>query len=114
MWASFKRRITHNITVYLVKHLLKAVHEDELLVLTNKGWYVGGKRIEPETVSQLRAEARDFKRSYLWKMMSRDVRFMAYMRATNKARTPEDMIYSSAMYYDLELLEKFIDRCAEL
>jgi len=103
----------HFVTVKLVKNLLKAVHEDELLTVTSRGWYVGKRRLQPDEVSLLKQEAKEFKGSYLWKLMSRDVKYMAYLRATNKARTSEDLLYSNAMYYNLELLETFITKCEE-
>lgn len=101
----------HIVTFWLVKRLLKAVHEDELLVQTNRGWFIGRRRLSPEEVQALKAEAKDFRGSYLWNAMKKDVKFMAFLRATNLAKSDMDLIYSGAMYYDLELLEKFIENC---
>src|SRR3990167_8134573 len=108
MWKMWKKRAMHRVTYLLTKHLLKAVHEEELLVFTNKGWYINHKRLTEEQVATLREEAREFQDSFLWRLMSHEIKFMAYLRGSNKARMPEDLIFSSAMYYDLELLEKFL------
>lgn len=114
MWKKWKIRALHIVTVWLTKNLLRAVHEDELLVFTNRGWYIGKRLLKPEEVSILREDAKNFSESFLWRMMKREVKFMAYMRATNKARSSEDLIYSGAMYYNLELLEKFLKQSKEL
>ena len=113
MWKNWKLRAMHFVTVWLVKNLLKAVHEDELLTTTSRGWYVGSRRLRPDEISLLKQEARELKGSYLWRLMSRDIKYIAYLRATNKARTSEDLLYSNAMYYNLELLETFISKCDE-
>lgn len=114
MWKEWKKWLQHFVTSRLVKHLLKAVHEDQLLIQTNRGWYVGTRKLSPEEVARLRDDARQFENSHLWRFIRREIRFMAFLQATNKARTDSDLLYSSAMYYDLEIIEKFITKCKEL
>lgn len=111
MWKAWKLRAVHLVTYWLVKNLLKAVHEDDLLTQKAPGkWYLGQRRLRPEEVSELAAEARDFKKSFLWTAMTRDIRYIAFIRATSKATSSEDLIYSSAMYYDLQILEGFMQK----
>lgn len=114
MWKNFKGRLVHIVTYWLTKNLLKAVHEDELLVQTNRGWYIGKHRLSDAEMAALSAEAKDFRDSYLWKMIRKDVQFVAYLRSQAKARTDGDLIYGSAMYYNIELIQKFIERCESL
>lgn len=109
-----KGRVLHLVTFWLVKDLLKAVHEDEILTQKGNGWYIGERRLPQEELSFLKEEAKHFRDSYLWRLMSKEIRFMAYLRATSKARTNEDLIYSGAMYYNLELLETFMANCKNL
>ena len=102
----------------------KFISEDELLHevirkdghqrIVNRGWYVGKRKIPETEVAALREEAKQFSQSFLWELMRRDVHFIAYLRATAKARTDSDLIYAGAMYYDLELLETFIEKCKSL
>lgn len=114
MWKMWKKRAMHRVSFLLTKHLLKAVHEDELLIFTNKGWYFNKNRLTDEQVATLREEAREFEGSFLWRLMSNEVKFLAYLRGSNKARHDEDLIFSGAMYYDLELLEQFLKNCRNL
>ena len=114
MWKYWKMRAMHFVKKWAIKSILKAVHEDELLVVTSKGWYVGTHRIPQQEVTILKEEAREFRGSYLWKLMSQDVRYIAFLRATNKATSGEDLLYSSAMYYNLQLLEEFMKKCESL
>lgn len=92
----------------------RPIFEDEVLTVTNKGWYIGNRKLSQEEVTGLREDAKAFGASYLWKVMRKDIHFMAYLRATNKAQSAEDIVYANSMYYNLELIEKFIKRCTEL
>lgn len=90
----------------------KPMFDDEILLHTSKGWYIGKRKLRAEEVTALKDDARHFSDSVLWNIMRKDIHFMAYLRATNKAQTQEDIFYANAMYANLELLEKFIKRCA--
>ena len=61
MWKMWKKRAMHRVTYLLTKHLLKAVHEEELLVFTNKGWYINHKRLDHLSASNLRAGRRSYR-----------------------------------------------------
>lgn len=98
----------------------KFIDPSTVLTLTNKGWYIGKRRISVEEASQLKAEAREFEGSYLWQLIRRDVHYIAYLQGTAKRRIGDekaaqvDAIYAGAMYKDLEIIEEFIERCKKL
>lgn len=92
----------------------RPIFEDEVLVSTTKGWYIGTRRLTKEEVSALREDARHFQDSFMWSVLRKDIHFLAYLRATNKAQSVKDIEYANAMYQNLEIIEKFLKRCTEL
>lgn len=90
------------------------IDETEVLTLTNKGWYIGGRKMTKEESDALRSEALEFRKSYLWQVMRRDIHYQAYLQSTNKRATEIDAVYGGAMYKCLEILEKFLENCETL
>jgi hypothetical protein len=90
------------------------IDSTEVLSVSSRGWYIGPRKLRAEEVSALKAEAKDFERSFLWQTMRRDIHYLAYLQATAKAATQDDLIYAGAMYKDLEILESFIKQCKAL
>lgn len=97
-----------------IHRIPRFIDETEVLSLTNRGWYIGTRKLSPDEVADLKAEARDFKNSTLWQMMHRDIHYLAYLQATAKRHTEMDAIFAGAMYKNLEILEKFIKQCIAL
>ena len=88
--------------------------EKDILLSTNRGWYIGNRKLSEDEVRALREEAAQFEGSVLWKIMRRDIHYLAYLQSTAKRSTETDAIYGGAMYKDLEILEQFIKRCKTL
>lgn len=117
MWKKFKEELIKLLEkeqpeIYKIPRFIDA--DSVLRLIPGKGWYVGKKRLSPEDTSVLKAEAADFSKSYLWKLMRNDIHYVAYLQATAKRRTDEDAIYAGAMYKDLEILEQFIEEAKKL
>lgn len=91
----------------------RPITEDEILVQTTKGWSIGGRKLRAEEVTALRDDARHFLDSVLWQVMRKDIHYVAYLRATNKATNEKDILYANAMYADLVQIEKFLKQCAK-
>lgn len=97
-----------------IPKITRFISADQILVQTAQGWYIGRRKLAKEEISALKTEAEQFSNSYLWDLMRKDIHYMAYLQATAKRRTDEDAIYAGAMYYNLELLEKFMAHCKRL
>jgi len=109
-----KRKIARKITQYLVRNLLVALTEDDILTLTNKGWYLRGRKLSPEDIGQLKDEASMLKKSVLWELMSHDIRFLANDRMFEKSATEGNSVFGRAMLYNLNLMGQFLDRITKL
>ncbi len=90
------------------------ISKDSLLVVTNRGLFIGKRKLTQDQVSLLKSEAKEFSDSFLWKIMRNDIHYLAYLQATAKRKTDMDAIYAGAMYKDLEILEEFMERCKTL
>lgn len=98
---------------YLTKNLLKAVNEDDVLRMTSEGWLLNNRKFAPEELSQLGDDARSFQQSFLWKLMRKDVEYTAFVRG-RQALTDRDNDACHYMFYNLDILEKFLNNCAKL
>lgn len=106
--------IKHRLIAYLTRNLLVALTSDDLLTITNKGVSLGKKRLSPEEVAQIKEEARQFSNSYVWKLMSNEIRYEANLRMFEKGIIPENTTFGRAMLYDLGILETFLRQSKKL
>lgn len=105
------RKLKTKFIHYLIKNLLVAVTEEEILTVTNKGWFRGNRPLTAEEKQAIIDDARSFRDSEVWKLMSNEIRWMANLRMFEKGTTAENTIFGRAMLYNLELIEKFIRNC---
>lgn len=63
---------------------------------------------------QLKEEARDFQASYIWRLMTNDVKYLANLRMFEQGIVPENTTFGRAMLYNIELIEQFLRRVKEL
>lgn len=97
----------------LTKNLLKAVNEDDLLLITNQGWVSKGRKLTPEERAEIKAQANDFSQSILWEFISKEMEYSAFVRG-RKATTDRDTDATFYLYWNLDLIQKFLDRCRTL
>lgn len=90
------------------------ISKEDILNITTTGAFIGNRRLTLTERDALKVDARHFGESFLWQMMRREIHYVAYLQATNKAQTQEDINYANAMYKNLEVLEEFIKSCRTL
>jgi len=104
--------LRHKLIQHLVRNLLAAISPDDILTLTNRGWFYGGRKLTPEEVVQFKEEAKAFGDSILWRIMTSEIRYQANLRMFEKG-IGENTVFGRAMLYNLELLEQFIRNIKE-
>lgn len=97
-----------------IERIPRFIDESEILRPTTRGWYIGKRKLGPEEIAGLKADAKHFSDSVIWQLMRRDIHYLAYVKATAGASTEKDLFYANAMYHNLEILEKFIENCKTL
>lgn len=103
-----KKKIRHALVKYLTKNMLVAITEEDVLILSGKDWLIGRKKLTSEELIDLKEEAISFERSLLWKLISNDIKFHAIQQMSDKALSPDDIIFGKSMLYNLGMIRKFI------
>lgn len=103
------RKVKHILINYLTSNLLKAVSEDQILQISGRNFLYNHKNLSPEEIQSLREEAKMLKESFLWKIMTKETEFLAYQVMTSKAKTIDDIIWGKAIFYSIDLMNKFLN-----
>lgn len=107
-----KGKLQHIVINYLAKHLIKAVSEDDILRITSTGYMAGKRKLERDEINLLREEANAWRESLIWDYMKKEVEWIAFVRG-RKATSEKDTYASNAMYYNLDLMQKFLDNLSK-
>jgi len=75
---------------------------------------IGDHVLPEEEVNFLITEARTLKKFNLWKKLLAEMRSHATDRLVNKSKNVEDMVFSKAELYTLDVLEKKVEQIAAL
>ena len=116
MYSKVKNRIVSYLITYLTRNLLRAISEEDILTISSEGFLYHKRKLMPDEVSALKAEAKILKDSFLWKLMKREVEYMAYMRMTAHAKMTDginDIIFGKALFYSTDLMRKFLDNMSK-
>ena len=73
---------------FFTKHLFKWVSEEDVLTFTKDGILHRGKLLNKDQVYQLSEQARIIRQMYLWKLLSDEIRYVAYL---HWVKTGEDL-----------------------
>lgn len=103
------RKVKHILINYLTRNLLKAVSEDQILQIVNREFLYNRRNLTPEEIQSLKEEAKILRESFLWKMMNKEVEFLAYQAMTSKAKTIDDIIWGKSIFYSVYLMNIFLN-----
>jgi len=107
------KRLKHIVINFLTKHLVKAITEDDILIVSGRDFLINRIKLSPEEIQNLKDDAETFKDSLLWRLISNEVKFDAIQRMGDKAVTPDDIIFGKAMLYDINLIRNFIENLSK-
>jgi len=103
----------YKLVQHLTKNLLKAVTKDDILLITNNGWVSRGRVLSPDEKQLIQDEAKTLLDSVLWQYLSKEIEYVAFVRG-RKAKNDEDNLACHYMFYNLDLIETFLERCKKL
>lgn len=106
--------LRRKLVQYLVKNLLVAITEDDILLISNKEWLLKKRKLSSEEIISLKEEAQSFQSSLLWKLMRNELRWLSNRQMFDQLQNPDDMIFGKAMLYDLEKIKDFIEKLKSL
>ncbi len=109
-----KKKIDRDLQAEVDKHLSEMLgFVDDKSILTfdkSKGTvFVGGEKVLPERLANLKAESEFLLNSDLWKLMNETIRYMAYDRMFIKSASFEDMQSGKMLLYHLDIQKKLME-----
>ncbi len=104
---SWLQRIFINV---LVRHLFNMVTEDDLLRMHGQQYSFLGRALDRETVIRLKADAKGFRDSSVWKVLSTEAKYQANVRMFEKSVSNADILAGKMMLYTVDIIEKKLDQ----
>lgn len=93
---------------FLTKHLFKWVSEEDLFEVRNGKIFHKGKPLPEEQALQLVEQADLIGKSVLWKMLSDEIRYVAYLQFI-KARNYEETLSAKLLLRAEEIIRKKVE-----
>lgn len=106
--------LRHIVINFLTKNLLKAVTNEDVLLISGKDWYIKKRKLSQDEIISLKEEAISFRESDLYKYIIRDLKYQATLQRFDKAITASDMMFGKAMAYSISQIDLFIENVSNL
>ncbi len=102
----FKRKISN----WLLRHILNAIVLDDVIVEHKGIVYIGGKKLSQDQVKMVCEEVRMITETWVWRILNETIKQQAQEMMFNKSEKYEDIYYSKAVLYVLDLWDKICKR----
>jgi hypothetical protein len=99
---------------YLLKHLLNAITEDQILIHNGKKFIVGGKELPEADYRDITSGAQAIKSMYVWQLLCKEMKYHANEDIFNKSQTIDDVMFGKAVLYTVDVMEKKLDKLSKL
>lgn len=106
----FKRKIVQ----WTLKNLFCAVTDDDILKIGQGKIMLLGDELTRQQAQDLSRFAESLQNSKLWKAITAKIRQQANKRMYEKSQNMNDLVFGKAMLYNLDVLEQFVERLANL
>ncbi|HXK39082.1 MAG TPA: hypothetical protein VJ043_03250 [Candidatus Paceibacterota bacterium] len=104
---------------FLTKHLFRWVSEEDILSFKVspsgkvEGIFHKGKPLEAEEIYRLSDQAKSIRQSYLWKVLSDEIRYTAY-RMFVASKDYDETLSARLLLRSQEIIQKRVDALAAL
>ena len=95
---------------WIIKDLFVVIDERDIFYTENGVAYFGGKPLAPEDYERLRTDAERFRKSYLWQVLSRKLKWEATDAIANRSKTTDDIVGGKLLLYLVKVIENVIDQ----
>lgn len=102
------KKLRHKLVTYLTRNYLKAITEEDIIQVSSNGWLLKRRKLSSDEIIALKEEAAFIQKSILWRLMKKDVAFLASQQMFDKATSHEDILFGKAMLYNLNLLDEYL------
>lgn len=89
----------NDILTEVVKKLFNTISSEDILRYEDGEYIFQGRPLLPEELQQLKAEAEFFRKSKLWKVIDKDVKFQLNRKLYNEANITTDILWGKLILY---------------
>lgn len=87
------------ILTEVVKNLFNTISSEDILRYEDGEYIFQGRPLLPDELQQLKAEAEFFRKSKLWKVIDKDVKFQLNRKLYNEANITTDILWGKLILY---------------
>lgn len=99
----------------LVKRLFNGLTEDDVLKVRGKNVILyKGFKLKPEKIESIKVDAKTFRDSVIWKLLSDDMKYVANKRMFEVSESMDDMMAGKMVLYTIDLINKKLDNLSKL
>ena len=98
----------------LVKNLFNAIDEKNIVEVKGRTMFVGGKETTDDKAQRIKKEAGAFEDSFIWQVVSNQVKYEANKKMFLKSVSTEDILHGKMALWVLEIIEKKLKELASL
>lgn len=97
-------RLDKQILTELVRDLFNTIDEYDIIREEDGKWFIGDKEIQEAEKSMIISEAQLFVKGKLWKVLQRDIKYIANKRMFINSRTEMDLVAGKLLLYLLDII----------
>ena len=99
---------------YLLKHLFNAVTENHVMRYNGKQFTIAGKILPENDVQGIISGAEAMQNLDIWKLMILDMKHEANKAMYQNSKSIEDMTFGKAMLLTIDVMQRKIDKIANI
>ena len=115
-----KNKLQRYFTRFLCKNLYNVIDKDDIVKIIYKrdgrldSVFVQGKKLTSQEISLIAEQARNLKRSALWKYLCNDIEIQTQERMFKKCVSNDDVFAGQMVLWGLKITKKKLEELAKL
>jgi len=99
---------------WCLSNLFNSITEEDILKFNGKYFNVGDKVLPNADSYDIISGADGIKRSYVWQLLVKDMKYTANKMMYEKSKSADDMIFGKACLYIISVLENKLDNLSKI
>ena len=104
------KKIKYLVIKFLARRLITIITEEDVLRIVGKDFYLGKNKLSQEETDALKADAKMFLASPLWRFMKLNWKFLATKKIAEHAKNHDDVAIGGVMFTILEVFDGFLTK----
>lgn len=106
--------IRERLLNWVVKHLFNGITKKDIFQIKDGEIYYRERPLKEDQKQRVIERANVYKEDEFWKMLRREVRYQANRKMYYKSKDWQDMFFSKAALWAVEIMEKKVDDLSQL